>query len=310
MQNSGGGTLRRSGTTLLTIFFAVSVAALLSFLAAPKAHSTPYYQVVDNSTSGRFSASSKWISSNYHPLTNYGASNRVLKRPGSTSTNAKYKIKTPAKASYRVLAYWPSDSGYNNRARFYIKTPSGWKAKIVNQRRNGGKWVYLGLYTLDAGDSYRIQISSKSGGTGYIIADAVKIVRATTSTSTSTSSVTGSDIVRKAQQYVGYPYTYGGNTPSSGFDCSGLTQYVYSTFNINLPRTAYDQYSSGPGRKVSSPQPGDLLFGNVDGSGIDHVGIYAGNGYMIHAGNSNTGVERTTYKSWYNVVGIKRIVSN
>lgn len=299
--------MRQPGTALLTILLAVGFASFISFRAAPEAHASTYSQVVDNTTSGRFSASSKWISSDYSSQ-RYGSNYRVLKRPGSTSINAKYKIKTPAKASYRVLAHWPADPGYNNRTRFRIKTPGGWKTKVVNQRKNGGQWVSLGTYTLAAADSYRIQVSSQSSGTGYIIADAVKIVRATTSTSTSTSNVTGSDIVQKAKQYIGYPYTYGGNKPSTGFDCSGFTQYVYSTFDISLPRTAYDQYNSGPGWKVSSPKPGDLLFGNVDGSGIDHVGIYAGNGYMIHAGNSSTGVERTTYKSWYNVVGIKRIV--
>ncbi len=307
--------MRRQGITLLTMFFAVGVAALISFLAAPKAHSATYYQVVDNATSGRFSASSKWISSNYHPRTNYGSNNRVLKRPGSTSTNAKYKIKTPAKASYRVLARWPSDPGYNNRTRFYIKAASGWKAKVVNQRQNGGQWVSLGTYTLDAGDSYRVQVSSKSAGRGYIIADAVKVVKATTSKSTTSTSsaATGSDIVAFARKQIGDPYVYGAAGPDA-FDCSGLTQFVYKKVaNISLPHSAKSQYSYGRSVSRSELKPGGLIFGNAGGSGIQHVGIYAGKNssgqpLMIHPGNEQTDVEITPYESWYTVVGYRHLL--
>ena len=136
-----------------------------------------YTQVVDNATSGRFRASDRWISSTYHSATNYGANHRVLKRPLSVSDNAAYKISTPAKDSYTVYGWWPADPGYNDRTTFRIQTVNGWQKKVVNQRRNGGAWVSLGTYTLRAGDSYRVEVSSKSSGKGYIIADAVKIVR-------------------------------------------------------------------------------------------------------------------------------------
>lgn len=135
-----------------------------------------YVQVVDNATSGRFKASSRWISSSFSPQ-RYGKNYRVLKKPLSFNDNARFKIKTPSKGSYRVWARWPADAGYNNRTRFFVKTTSGWKGKVVNQRQNGGKWVLLGTYTLSHADSYRVQISSKSSGTGFIIADAIRIVR-------------------------------------------------------------------------------------------------------------------------------------
>jgi hypothetical protein len=136
-----------------------------------------YTQVVDNATSGRFRASDRWISSTYHSATNYGAGHKVLKKPMSVSDNAAYKIATPAKDSYAVYGWWPADPGYNDRTTFRIQTVNGWVKKVVNQRTHGGTWVSLGTYTLGAGDSYRVEVSSKSTGKGYIIADAVKIVR-------------------------------------------------------------------------------------------------------------------------------------
>jgi peptidoglycan DL-endopeptidase CwlO len=78
-----------------------------------------------------------------------------------------------------------------------------------------------------------------------------------------------------AAQYEGLPYRYGGTSPSTGFDCSGYTQYVFSKVGISLPRTAEEQRQATT--PVSDPQPGDLVF---FGSPAYHVGIYAGNGKM------------------------------
>lgn len=78
-----------------------------------------------------------------------------------------------------------------------------------------------------------------------------------------------------AAQYEGLMYSYGGTSPSTGFDCSGFTQYVFSKVGISLPRTAEDQRQAST--RVSSPQLGDLVF---FGSPAYHVGIYAGNGKM------------------------------
>lgn len=301
--------MRRIVVFSLTIFFAAGIAASVSFLVTPAARSATYYQIVDNSNSNRFKASSRWAVSNYHSNTDYGKNYRVLKKPLSVSENAKFKIKTPAKGSYRVMARWPSDSGYNNRTRFFVKTPGGWKGKVVNQRKNGGKWIYLGTYKLAAGDSYRIQVSSKSAGTGYIIADAVKIRRVTTSTTTS-SGYTGYDVVKEAKTWLGVPYSYGG-TSKQGVDCSGLSMMVYKKFGKTLPHNAHDQYYSSVGTKVSksSLRRGFLIFGHADGgSGIEHVGILTGDGRMIHAPQPGTVVRYDDIPaSWYNIVGVKRI---
>jgi soluble lytic murein transglycosylase-like protein len=82
------------------------------------------------------------------------------------------------------------------------------------------------------------------------------------------------------------PYRWGGTNPATGLDCSGLTQRVYADMGISLPRTAAQQASAGrPVASLADAQPGDLVFFDYSSSraGIDHVGIYIGNGQMIAA---------------------------
>ena len=88
-----------------------------------------------------------------------------------------------------------------------------------------------------------------------------------------------------AAQYEGLMYSYGGTSPSTGFDCSGFTQYVFGKVGISLPRTADAQRAATT--RVSNPQPGDLVF---FGSPAYHVGIYAGNGMMWDSPRSGKAV--------------------
>lgn len=86
-------------------------------------------------------------------------------------------------------------------------------------------------------------------------------------------------ILSHAQQAIGTPYRFGGNTPD-GLDCSGLVEMTYRAAGIRVPRTADEQFRTLP--RVQAPRPGDLLFFG-DRRKATHVGIYRGNGQMIHA---------------------------
>lgn len=88
-----------------------------------------------------------------------------------------------------------------------------------------------------------------------------------------------------ADRYLGTRYRYGGESPAEGFDCSGFVQYVFGRHGVDLPRTSAQQAGAGravPGA-ISALQPGDLMFFDTEGRGVDHVAIYAGEGRLIHA---------------------------
>lgn len=91
----------------------------------------------------------------------------------------------------------------------------------------------------------------------------------------------GDAVVDTARQYMGTPYVYGGRSPS-GFDCSGFTSYVYEQMGVSLNRTAGGQLQNGYYVSLEEMQPGDLVFFGSS-SYISHVGIYIGDGNMIHA---------------------------
>ncbi|WP_416138405.1 C40 family peptidase [Halomonas sp. HK25] len=96
-------------------------------------------------------------------------------------------------------------------------------------------------------------------------------------------------ILSAAQNALGTPYRFGGNSPS-GLDCSGLVEMAYGTAGIPVPRTADDQFRALP--SASRARPGDLLFFDIAGRGkASHVGIYRGNGQMIHAPGRGRPVE-------------------
>ena len=121
------------------------------------------------------------------------------------------------------------------------------------------------------------------------------------------ASVTGSQILAEAQQYLGCPYRAGGASPS-GFDCSGFVYYVLKQLGISAYRTPADQYKMGTSVSKSALQAGDLVF---FGSGsITHAGIYAGNGQFIHAPNSRSTVSYSDLTSGYwaqNYYGARRV---
>lgn len=101
-------------------------------------------------------------------------------------------------------------------------------------------------------------------------------------------------VVSEALSHLGVPYVYGSTTPS-GFDCSGFVKWVFShALGRELPRTAAEQSALGTGVSLSELVPGDLLFWG-SGSGVYHVGIYAGGGEYVHASTGGGSVERATF---------------
>lgn len=118
------------------------------------------------------------------------------------------------------------------------------------------------------------------------------------STNSSTSAA-GQAIADCAKQYLGVPYVWGGCSPS-GFDCSGLVQYVARSCDYYIARVATDQYEYGTYVEKSDLQPGDIVFfANTYTDGISHVGIYIGDGDFIHSPNSGDVVKISSLESSY-----------
>ena len=109
--------------------------------------------------------------------------------------------------------------------------------------------------------------------------------KASVSVSSSGSSATGSRIASYAQQFVGNPYRYGGNSLTSGIDCSGFTQQIMAKFGYSISRTSSSQAGEGRAVSTSNLRAGDLVFYGNGGS-INHVAVYIGGGQVVHASNS------------------------
>lgn len=96
-------------------------------------------------------------------------------------------------------------------------------------------------------------------------------------------------IVAYAKQFLGNPYVYGGTSLTNGADCSGFTMRIFEHFGVSTGRTSRDQASNGKQISLSEIQPGDLLF-YASGKTINHVALYIGDGKIIHASTSKTGI--------------------
>ena len=142
--------------------------------------------------------------------------------------------------------------------------------------------VSLGPITLHAGVSSR----------GVTVRPGVTTGRAGSVAASAGGSATAARVLSTADRYVGTRYVYGGETPASGFDCSGYVQYVFGGHGVELPRTSRQQVTAG--RKVTggmaSLRPGDLMLFASTGGTIDHVAIYAGKGRILHSSRSGGGV--------------------
>ena len=100
------------------------------------------------------------------------------------------------------------------------------------------------------------------------------------------------EIVDFALQFEGNPYVYGGTSLTNGADCSGFVMSVFKEFGVELPRVAASQCSASRKKDIKDIEPGDLCF---YGYGISHVALYIGNGKIIHASTSATGIKISDY---------------
>lgn len=256
------------------------------------------------------------IKENESEKNNEVQSTENVKPTTTTATNSTNTTKTMYTNSQTVNVREKADKTSNvikqlsiNSKVTVLSTENGWSCVEINGTKG---YIAENLLSTTKQETSRSATATRttaktntSTNTSKPVAqNATSTVTPNTATTTA-SSGTGNSVVAYAKQFLGCRYVYGG-TSTSGFDCSGFTQYVYRHFGMSLNRTAAAQYSNGTA--VTSLQAGDLvMFGK---SGINHVGIYMGGNSFIHAANTSRGVTIDSLSSGYyksNYVGARRI---
>ncbi len=249
------------------------------------------------------------------------------------SSNGWHKIKlSNGKIGWGSGSYISTSSNSGGSSDNETSTPSnGTKAVVTTSTlniRSGPSTSYSVTTKAYKGD--RVEILESSNGWNKVKMSSGKIgwgsgAYISTSINDGSNSGSGNDteneesipqdkgqaIVDLAKAQLGKPYVWGAEGPNN-FDCSGLTCYVYGKVGIKLPRVSRDQYNVGSNVNYSNLKQGDLLFSSTDKSGnITHVGIYIGNGEMIHSPKPGDVIQRTNINSsyWQKAhVGAKRVL--
>ena len=176
-------------------------------------------------------------------------------------------------------------------------------ATSVTRYINAATWVrsgpglrYRALTKLEAGTRVTATYHSNGWyrlGSGRYVSG-TRLSTTAPATRTTVRGVTGAMVLTEAAKYKGIYYRSGGTSPSTGFDCSGYTQYVHKRLGISIPRTVAEQRRATT--RISSPKPGDLVF-----FGTYHAAIYAGNGYIWDSGKPGIPVQKRKIWSYADV---------
>ncbi len=219
--------------------------------------------------------------------------------------SATVNVRQEANTSSTIVA----TASLNTEVQVYSEE-GGWSRVRVN---NVEGYIATSLLSDSRQETSRSQSTSRktssTKSTKKTTTSQSKTQNTTSETTSVPASSNGSAIVATAKKYLGYKYVYGGSSPSTGFDCSGFTSYVFKQHGITLNRTSAGQYSNGVAVSRSNLQPGDLvMFGK---SSITHVAIYIGGGQIIHASTPSTGVRIDSLSTGYynnNYYGARRVL--
>jgi cell wall-associated NlpC family hydrolase len=297
-----------------------------------------YSQVVDDTTTGRIAAPG-WQRGATDDLAHGGS----YAFSGSGTPNAKdlrFKLNVPTASDYSLYVWYPASAENSTAARFGVRTSSGTRWTTVNQKLDGGYWVKVGDYDMSAGDYYAVTVSP-GNDTGRVVADAVALVRGVTapppddlapldggavskgvaldsddvtySASRLGGRVTGRQLIRFGKRHLRTPYRLSPPAPCLAYekeDCSCFTKLVFRHFGKRMPDSPIKQWQYGHRvRSKSNLRRGDLLFWKEGGYGgpITHVGLYAGNGYTLHASSYFGKVVITKMRYLNGYYGAKRV---
>jgi cell wall-associated NlpC family hydrolase len=231
----------------------------------------------------------------------------ILPEDGATISTQSFDVAwsdTKNATSYHVII---KDS---SAKAVYLKDVDSNQVTITNSSLSNGDYsIIVGAVLADGSEIYSLPVDFR-----YDYKDN-KTVLTTDNKSGgayTSSNATIQSIMNLADSLLGTPYIWGGTT-TKGFDCSGFVQYIYGQNGYSITRTTYTQWDND-GRFVSKSElkPGDLVyFGS--GNSPTHVGMYVGNGMMIHSPKTGDVIKYSTIESgYYNncYLGAKRIIEN
>lgn len=200
-----------------------------------------------------------------------------------------------------VKAYSPIDSNTGGIAIVTAKIASLYNAPKLYDNYKFIDISYTTILQVVKEERDWLQVQTKTDGLKYVRKKDVKVY----ADFASIPKPTRKELVDSAKQYIGLPYLWAG-VSAYGFDCSGLMYSVYKNHGILIPRDSSVQATHGAAVKRKNLQPGDLLFfaHNKGKGSVYHVGMYIGDGKMVHAPNSSKTVEIVnfdagTYKTNY-----------
>ena len=233
-----------------------------------------------------------------------GSSIEVLSTSGNW-VNAKYNGKTGY--IYKDYVSNSTSNSETTQTTKYVNTTAGLNV------RTGPSTSYAKIATLSYGQSVNVLSTSNgwskinyNGSTGYVSSQYLQSTKPSSSSSSNSGSTSvsssASSVIAYAKTLLGKPYVWGAQGPNS-FDCSGFTYYVFKNkAGIVLPRTSSAQSKYGTSVSWSNLKAGDLMFFDTNGANngqVSHVGLYIGNGQMIHASSSQRKIVITSVNTSY-----------
>ncbi len=228
------------------------------------------------------SVSGSWTKVKYNGQTGYVYSQYVSQVNSEAKTEVKYvncsalNVRSGAGTSYSIITTITKDTKVE-----VISTSNGWSK------------IKVGTITGYVSSKYLSETKDSSNSS---------------SDNTINSTTSASKVVSYAKSFLGKPYVWGAQGPSS-FDCSGFTYYVFkNSANITLPRTSQDQSTYGTTISKKNLKVGDLVFFDTSGSNsgnVSHVGIYIGSNQFIHASSSKGKVVISDFNNYYTNAFVK-----
>lgn len=242
-----------------------------------------------------------WLVGNLETQALYGMKVTILEKQGDWAKvvvhgqpTPRHPLGYPGWVPIRQLTKGNAFAQFQSKPFAQVTSPTAWLYKDPKENHKFMEISFNTRLPVIHSTKNAVKVMTPSDGAKWLKKEDVQIFR----TEADIPAPTGEDLVNTAKQFLGLPYLWAG-TSGFGFDCSGFTHTIYKAHGITIPRDSSVQAQFGTPVPESELQPGDLLFfAYNNGKGrVHHVGMYIGNGKMIHSPNTSTTVRIDDYRA-------------